>query len=101
MDISAAGDGWNSSNAYWHKKCCNPLNGYPVIPLPSDVPDERIPAINSKIRNMVQLTEVNVDNYFYIHFCSALRICRLICHYALFLFSGLMENYGLRIDDEI
>ena len=46
IDISKAGDGWNTSNANWQKKCCMPSNGYGVIPPPSDVPDEKIPAIN-------------------------------------------------------
>ena len=58
MDISAAGDGWNASNANWQKKCCMPSNGYPVIPPPSDVSDEKIPAINTQITNMGGMTEV-------------------------------------------
>ena len=60
MDISAAGDGWNTSNANWQKKCCMPSNGYGVIPPPSDVPDEKIPAINTQISNMNGMTEVKL-----------------------------------------
>ena len=52
MDISAAGDGWNTTNANWEKKCCMPSNGYGVIPPPNDVSDAKIPAISKQIENM-------------------------------------------------
>lgn len=52
FDISAAGDGWNASNANWGKKCCMPSNGHGVIPPPNDVSDAKIPAISKQIENM-------------------------------------------------
>ena len=83
MDISAAGDGWNTSNANWQKKCCMPSNGYPVIPPPSDVSDEKIPAINTQITNMGPgLTEVKLlftthscfFKYLYLAFHDSIRL---------------------------
>ena len=68
MDISAAGDGWNTSNANWQKKCCMPSNGYGVIPPPSDVSDEKIPAINTQITNMLGMTEVKLFFVTYSYF---------------------------------
>ena len=52
FDISAAGDGWNASNANWEKKCCMPSNGHGVIPPPNDVSDAKIPAISKQIENV-------------------------------------------------
>ena len=72
MDISAAGGGWNSSNANWGKKCCDPSNGYPVIPPPKDVSEEKIPAINAQITNMVGMTDVS--NYIKINFLTLIVI---------------------------
>ena len=70
MDISAAGDGWNTSTANWQKKCCMPSNGYGVIPPPSDVSDEKIPAINKQITNMLGMTEVKLFFMTYSYFLN-------------------------------
>ena len=59
FDISAAGDGWNTSNANWGKKCCMPSRGHGVIPPPKDVPDSKINAISRQIENMLGLQEVS------------------------------------------
>ncbi len=58
MDISGASAGWKTGKSNWSKKCCDPSNGYAVIPPPKNLSDEKIKKVNKQIEAMPALKEV-------------------------------------------